>query len=107
MSLFLSRREILAKIWEAKRTGRIFTVCFVKRTNGEFRRMNCRGCVQKGVLGIGMKYDPNEMNLISVFDMQKQAFRMINSDTVTELSVDGQVFSVEEKSPQKGKENDL
>lgn len=105
--MILSRKEILSKIWEAKKTGRIFTVCFIKRTNGEFRRMNCRGGVEKGVLGIGMKYDPNEMHLVCVFDMQKQAFRMINSDTITELSMDGQVFSVEEKSPQKGKENDL
>ena len=51
--------------------GKIFTVDFIKRTNGEPRTMNCRRNVQKGVKGVGLKFDPKEKDLLVVYDMQK------------------------------------
>jgi len=62
--------------------GRIFTVDFIKRTNGEFRRMVCRRGVRKGLTGKGMAYDPLRKSLLTVWDVQKGAYRMISLDAV-------------------------
>lgn len=81
--------------------GKIFTVDFIKRTNGEPRTMNCRRNVQKGVKGVGLKFDPKEKDLLVVYDMQKinegtgdkGAFRMINLSDMTALRMDGNSYS--------------
>lgn len=86
--------EAIEKIEEAKESGRVFGVTFVKRTNGEARDMNCRGGVKKGVTGQGMKYDPVSRNLVTVFDMQKGEFRHINCDTITRVTMNGVTFTV-------------
>jgi len=49
--------------------------------------MLCRLNVKKGVNGVGMAYDPIEKGLIPVWDLQANAFRMINLKTVTELRI--------------------
>ena len=86
--------EAVDKIREANKSGRIFAVTFVKRTDGSTREMNCRGRVKKGVTGEGMKYDPQSRNLITVFDMQKDEFRHINCDTITRVTMNGVTFTV-------------
>jgi hypothetical protein len=75
--------------------GKVFTVTFVKRTNGETRVMNCRKGVRKGVTGEGLKYDPKTKNLVTVYDMQKGAFRMIALESIRRVAMEGQVFDVE------------
>jgi hypothetical protein len=90
----ISITEAINKIQEAKQTGLVFGVTFVKRTNGEERDMNCRGGVKKGVTGVGMDYDPADHNLITVYDMQKGAFRHINCDTITRVTMNGVTFTV-------------
>lgn len=57
--------------------GQVFRASFVKRTTGELRHMVCRLGVTKGVTGKGMSYDPADRGLMTVFDFQKQAYRMI------------------------------
>ena len=87
----------LAEFMEKTANGHIFTVEFYKRSNGELRKMNCRRGVQKGVKGVGLKFDPNEKNLLVVYDMQKinegkdekGAFRMINLSDLKSLRMDG------------------
>lgn len=78
-----------------KRTsnGHIFTTEFVKRTTGELRVMNCRRGVSKGVKGVGMSYDPAAKALLTVFDMQKGAFRMINLEDLRALRLDGKKYT--------------
>ena len=49
----ISLKEAVEKIEEAKHSGRVFSVTFVKRTNGEIRDMNCRGGVSKGAFSAG------------------------------------------------------
>ncbi len=75
--------------------GKIFTVTFIKK-NGETRTMNCRRGVQKYVTGVGMRYDPAEHNLFVVFDMQKDAHRIINLETMLELKISGKQFQISE-----------
>ena len=86
--------EAVQKIEEAKESGRVFGVTFVKRTDGSVREMNCRGGVKKGVTGQGMKYDPASKNLVTVFDMKKGEFRHINQDTITRVTMNGVTFTV-------------
>lgn len=90
----ISRQEAVNKINAAKGSGRIFTVRFYKRTTGEFRVMNCRGRVVKGLTGGELKFNPEEHRLIAVYDMQNNGFRMINADTIQEVTIHGETFKV-------------
>lgn len=91
--------------------GRIFTVDFVKRTDNTMRTMSCRRGVTKGVKGVGMSYDPQAKNLLTVYDMQKLdpsaphnvgksedertkgAFRNINLEALVALRMGGKSFN--------------
>jgi len=77
---------------DAARNGRIFTVEFIKRTNGEFRTMVCRRGVRKGITGRGMNYDPLSKALLTVWDIQKNAYRMISLDNLVSLKMGGRTF---------------
>jgi len=70
---------------------RIFTAEFIKK-DGSVRRMSCRLGVRKGVTGVGMAFDPISKGLLPVYDMQKQAFRMINLSTLLTLTANGETF---------------
>lgn len=74
---------------------KIFTVTFIKK-DGTVRVMNARRGVKKGVKGVGMSYDPFSKGLIPVFDMQKDAFRMINAATILEIKAEKKVYKFKE-----------
>ena len=88
----ISKRDALGKIHASK--GKIFSAIVIKRTNGERRKLNCRLGVSKYVTGEGLKFDPKKKNLITVFDMQKNEYRMINIDGLEELIIDGEEFNI-------------
>ena len=93
----ITRQEAVQKIHSAKSTGKIFTVHFYKRTTGELRVMNCRGRVLSGLSAIPggeLKFDPESKGLITVFDMQNEGYRMINADTIQQVTISGITFSV-------------
>jgi len=84
---------------EAARNGRIFTVEVIKRGNrrtgegvGERRVMVCRRGVRKGIKGTGMSYDPISKALLTVWDVQKGAYRMVNLEKLVALKMGGKVF---------------
>lgn len=95
----------LAQFIEKTANGKIFTISFTKRTDGALRVMNCRRNVQKGVKGVGLKFDPAEKNLLVVYDMQKivvgangaedtkGAFRMVNLSDLQSLKMDGKSYN--------------
>ena len=93
-------RETAAKLLEDHKrfgAGRIFTVIFIKRTNGERRVMNARFGVHRYVKGVGRKYEPKEKRLIGCYDVTKEkgkGYRMINLDSILELKVDGVHYKV-------------
>lgn len=70
------------------RGGKIFSVTFIKK-NGEQRVMTARMGVSKGISGVGMKYNARERNLLPVYDMQKEGYRMINAETITSVRCQG------------------
>ncbi len=85
-------KKLVQEIKNSK--GKIFRVEFIKRTTGERRVMLCRLGVTKGVTGKGLKFDPAKKALMTVWDMQKQEWRMINLATVVSLKVAGKEVEV-------------
>ena len=80
----MTREEAKKAIYETK--GLIFNVKFVKK-DGTLRSMTCRREVKKGVKGVGMAYNPEDFNLIPVYDLKSEGFRMINASTIQELTI--------------------
>ena len=74
--------------------GKFFGVTFTKK-NGETREMICRKGVKKHLKGGELMFDPNEKGLAVVFDMKKNAYRMININTLEKIVVDKATYSVE------------
>jgi len=73
--------------------GRIFFCTFIKK-DGTLRRMTARVGVSKGVNGKGLKFDPAERGLVVVYDMDKRAFRMINTGTLRRVHIAGKQYTV-------------
>ena len=76
--------------------GKIFSAVFTKK-DGEKRKMICRRGVSKYVKGIGLKFKPEECNLVGVFDMHKKAYRFINIKTLEQIKVKGTTYTIKEK----------
>ena len=76
--------------------GKIFSAVFVKK-DGEIRKMVCRQGVYKYVKGVGLKFKPEERDLIGVFDMHKKAYRFINVKTLKQIKVKGIQYIIQEK----------
>jgi hypothetical protein len=76
----------LSRLRELLGGGKIASVRFIKRSDNTERRMICRTGVHKGVTGKGASYDPASKNLLTVFDMEKQAFRTIPAENVVEVT---------------------
>ncbi|SET44104.1 hypothetical protein SAMN05216326_12718 [Nitrosomonas marina] len=73
--------------------GTIFSVEFIKRSNGELRKMICRLGVKKHLRGGDKAYNAKHHNLLTVFDMEKGGYRSIPVDAIQRLCVNGQAFS--------------
>lgn len=77
-----------------KRTGgKIFSVSFEKR-DGSTRDMVCRTGVTKGVKGVGMAYEPEEHDLMAVYDVECEGYRMIPLDSIKKVKVNGKEYTV-------------
>lgn len=76
--------------------GRIFSIKFTKRTDGSIREMVCRTGVTSHIKGTGAPRDWKKLDLISVFDMQKAAYRSIPVEGIFEVKVDGEWEQVQQ-----------
>jgi len=74
--------------------GKIFGVTFVKRTTGDIRNMSARLGVSKSVTGEGLRYDPESKQLMTVYDMHKKQYRMLNTETLYKLNMKGHEYSI-------------
>lgn len=70
--------------------GTVFTATF-RKADGSVREMNCRRGVTKHLKG-GTSTIAHKQNLLGVFDMQKQAYRCINLDTLIKVKINGAVI---------------
>ena len=93
MKTTITKKEA-TELLKRRTSGRVFTVTFVKRTNGQVRVMNCRKGVSKDVTGRGLNFDPIKRNLVSVYDMQKRGHRFISLEAVTNINADKMQYSV-------------
>ena len=75
--------------------GRIFSVTFVKRTDGSIRDMLCRTGVAKHLKGGEPAYDALSKGLMTVYSLDAQGYRNINLDSVLSAKVDGVVYDFE------------
>ena len=89
-----------AKQYIYKTNGKIFSAVFRKK-DGEKRKIVCKLGVKKYVKGVGLKYKPEELGYIKVYDMiyarleaPKRAYRLINGDTLEQLKVKGINYNV-------------
>jgi hypothetical protein len=89
----ITRNEAIQKLGATN--GRVFRATFIKRTDGTIRNLTGRLGVSKNITGVGMAYDPADKGLITVFDFQKNAYRMINAEALLEIVVDGTTYKVE------------
>ena len=89
-----------AKQYIYETNGQIFSAVFRKK-NGEKRLMNCRTKVHKYVKGIGLKFKPQERGLVTVFDLQKGAYRFINLETLEELKIGGVEYIVNQNQKEE------
>jgi hypothetical protein len=94
-------KKRVGKIIEST-NGKFFQVTFTKRTSGKLRTMNCRTGVTKfvkGEEGKGTKYNPEDKDIIWVWDLNAYVpkgdtgYRSINLRTVKEIRFAGQVHT--------------
>ena len=67
----------------------------IKRTTGELTNMSARRGVVKNITGEGLKFSPSQKKLIVVFDINKQAYRMVNLEGLTRLNMEGKEYTIE------------
>lgn len=80
--------------------GRLFNVKFKKRNKPDDESFVCRLNVHKGVTGKGMRYDPAEHGLTTVYvpsrDKGKdKGFRCIPHEGLKEITVEGQKYTID------------
>lgn len=68
--------------------GNFFRACFVKK-DGTIREMTARFGVKKHLNGGELGYNPEALNYIIVFDVEKEAYRTINLDKLVYLRYNG------------------
>ena len=71
---------------------KIFTVTFTKK-DGSTRVLNGRRGVRKGLNGVGMKYNPAEKGLITVYDLKVKDYRSVKVDTVTQVKSHNKIWN--------------
>ena len=86
--------------------GKFFSAVFIKK-NGDKRFIHCMTKSKGGVKGVGLSYNPDEVNNVIVKDLvisrklckqgldPAKAFRTINVDTLIELNASGTKYKVE------------
>lgn len=74
-----------------EKQGKIFSVRYVKK-DGTSRFMKCRTGVTKKLKGGQLAFDPTAKGLKVVFDLVANDYRMINVNTVYELTIGGKTY---------------
>ena len=93
----ISRDEAKKLIQATK--GKFLTVTFTKK-DGTTRVMNCRLGVKAYLKGGTLAYNPNDFNLIPVWDPQAHrvtgnGYRMISVNTITALKIGANEYKVQ------------
>ena len=84
MTETITQTEANELIKESK--GRIFAATFIKK-DLSIRVMNARTGKKYTPTGKQAPFKPSDYSLISVYDMKQKGFRMINLNTLTNLTI--------------------
>ena len=78
--------------------GKIFSSTFVKK-DGTHRLLTGRLKVTKGLKENAKPrpYDPSKYNLVCVYDMKAEGYRMINFNTLITLSINKEKYLIEQE----------
>jgi hypothetical protein len=79
----------------ASSNGRFVSVVFIKK-DGTHRAMLCRLGVTKHLKGGESKLDADQY--LTVFDVQKEAYRAINRDTIVSVKLAGMTYTQEQSA---------
>lgn len=73
--------------------GGFFSVFFIKK-DGSLRKMTGRKGVKKGVKGVGSTVARPDTPYVTVFDVVKKNFRVLNLETLLEIKTRGTTYLV-------------
>ena len=73
--------------------GKFFSATFIKK-NGEKRTIHCRLGVKKYVNGKGLSYNQDNYNYLTVYDLQKKAYRTLNVNTLLTVNANNKNYLV-------------
>lgn len=74
--------------------NKFFTVTVKRRTDGGISTMNCRTGVVKYLVGKQPKYSAKAKDLITVYSLDRGAYRSIAIEGLQQLSMGGSKFEV-------------
>jgi len=89
----ITKKEAKHLLEKMKEDNRMFSLEFIKK-DGTRRTMLARFNVTKYLLGEGRRYDPANYNLMTVFDMNKSAYRTIPLDRLLWIRTKGKRYYV-------------
>ena len=69
--------------------GKVFSVEFVRRSDGKRRTMQARLGVERALKGGKRAYDEAEHGLLTVFDMERKGYRSVPVEGIRALAVRG------------------
>jgi len=87
-------REDLVKILKGKR-GKMLTIAYRKK-DGSLRIINTVTGVRKNITGKGLTYDPDKYGYIILYDLKAKGYRTVNLNTIGDVKMDKQIFTVTE-----------
>ena len=93
LPIAVHRTKLESLIKDSK--GKIFSCIFLKK-DGSIRVMNCRLGVTKGVKGTGKPIHNESNSYLTVYDMIKKNYRVINLDTLAILAMEGRLYHVQD-----------
>ena len=76
-----------------KNKNKIFS-CIFRKKDGSFRYMNCRLGVKKGIKGTGKPVHNKSNSYLTVFDLKKNQYRVINLETMVLIKIGGTEYYV-------------
>tara|TARA_R110002124_G_scaffold133396_1_gene295990 strand:- start:537 stop:869 length:333 start_codon:yes stop_codon:yes gene_type:complete len=76
--------------------GLIFSTTFIKKDNTVRTLTSRTGKQYKSKTGRKAPYNPADYNLITLYDMRKKAFRMLNFNTLLTLSINKEKYLIEQ-----------
>tara|TARA_R110000824_G_scaffold143854_3_gene311623 strand:- start:812 stop:1093 length:282 start_codon:yes stop_codon:yes gene_type:complete len=91
MAIKISRKDGVALLKNSN--GLMVGTDFIKK-NGDDRKLNGRLGVKKHLKGGELKYNPSDYGLMTIFDVQKKEYRMVNLETLYAMRIQGVEYEI-------------